>query len=140
MKKISYIFPIYNESGNIDLLYKTIDSITKPLEKRYDLEIVFINDGSKDDSLEKLITIQKKDPRITVIDFSRNYGHQIAVTAGLDYVSGDAAIIMDSDLQDPPKVSLELIEQWEEGFVEKILGSKKSLQTYFIDSYKELLT
>ena len=115
-KKISYIFPIYNESGNIALLHKTMQSVVKPLRSTYDIEYIFVNDGSKDDSLEKLIAIQKSDPDVVVVNFARNYGHQIAVTAGIDYAEGDAIIIMDSDLQDPPKVSLELIKRWEEGY------------------------
>ena len=115
MKLISYIFPIYNESGNIDLLYKTIKNVTSNLTSKYQFEYIFINDGSRDDSLEKLIGLQQKDDAVVVIDFSRNYGHQIAVTAGLDYAKGDAVIIMDSDMQDPPKVSLELIKAWEGG-------------------------
>jgi len=115
MKLISYIFPIYNESGNIDLLYKTIKEVTSPLEHSYSFEYIFVNDGSKDDSLEKLVALQIKDNSVAVIDFSRNYGHQIAVTAGLDYAKGDAVIIMDSDMQDPPAVSLELIKAWEVG-------------------------
>lgn len=116
-KRISYIFPIYNESGNIDKLYETLNKIIRPLEgKKYDFEIIFINDGSKDDSLDKLKHVSIKDHRISVINFARNYGHQIAVTAGLDYATGDAVIIMDSDLQDPPAVSIELIKKWEEGY------------------------
>lgn len=116
MKKlISYVFPIYNESGNIALLYKTMDALLRSNTK-YNYELVFINDGSRDDSLKQLVELQKKDKRITVIDFSRNFGHQIAVTAGLDQAKGDAVIIMDSDMQDPPKVSFELIKKWEEGF------------------------
>jgi glycosyltransferase involved in cell wall biosynthesis len=115
-KLISYIFPIYNESGNIDILYQTTTLIIDALTHRYDTELIFVNDGSKDDSIEKLTGIAEQDERVIVIDFSRNYGHQIAVTAGLDYAKGDAVIIMDSDLQDPPKVSLELIKRWEDGF------------------------
>lgn len=115
MKKISYIFPIYNESDNIDLLYKTISKLLRT-NHSYTYEIIFINDGSKDSSLNKLVNIQIKDPRVKVIDLSRNYGHQIAVTAGLDIAQGDAVIIMDSDMQDPPKVSFDLIKKWEEGF------------------------
>lgn len=114
-KLISYIFPIYNEQDNIDLLYKTIDTLLSK-HKQYEYELIFINDGSRDDSINLLKSLQKKDGRITVIDFSRNFGHQIAVTAGLDYSSGDAVIIMDSDMQDPPAVSLELIAKWEEGY------------------------
>jgi len=116
MKKlISYVFPIYNESGNIELLHKTISDLLKPI-KKYDFEIIYINDGSRDNSLELLLELQQADERVTVIDFSRNFGHQIAVTAGLDHARGDAVIIMDSDMQDPPKVSLELIQKWEEGY------------------------
>lgn len=116
MKKLSYIFPIYNEEGNIDLLYKTMNTVVKPLESKYELEFIFINDGSKDNSLQMLHEIQQRDTRVRVISFARNFGHQIAVTAGLDYAEGDAAIIMDSDLQDPPKVSLELVKEWENGY------------------------
>jgi len=115
-KTISYIFPIYNETDNIDLLYKTIHKLLLTRKETYNFEIIFINDGSKDDSLDKLMAIQRKDPRVVVINFARNFGHQLAVTAGLDHAIGDAVIIMDSDMQDPPKVSLELIDKWEEGY------------------------
>lgn len=117
MKKrlISYIFPIFNEEGNIDLLYETISNLLAA-ETKYDFEILFINDGSRDSSLEMLLKIQQKDRRVSLINFSRNFGHQIAVTAGLDHAKGDAVIIMDSDMQDPPRVSLELIKKWEEGY------------------------
>lgn len=114
-RRVSYIFPIYNESGNISLLYKTMDTLLAK-NNRYDYELIFINDGSRDNSLELLSNLQKKDDRITVIDLSRNFGHQIAVTAGLEHASGDAIIIMDSDMQDPPSVSFELISKWEEGY------------------------
>lgn len=112
---ITYVFPIYNEDGNIDLLYNTMNELTRS-HKNYEFEIIFINDGSSDNSLEKLLKIQKQDKRISIINFSRNFGHQIAVTAGLDHARGDAVIIMDSDMQDPPAVSFELIEKWEEGY------------------------
>lgn len=116
MKKIiTYVFPIYNESGNIELLHKTMSALLEN-NRQYNYELLFVNDGSKDNSLELLTRIQAKDPRVTVIDFARNFGHQIAVTAGLDYAKGDAVVIMDSDMQDPPKVSLELIKKWEEGY------------------------
>ncbi|WP_285726304.1 glycosyltransferase family 2 protein [Psychromicrobium xiongbiense] len=113
-KTISYVFPIYNESGNIPTLYETISRTLS--EVPYDAEIIFINDGSTDSSLELLSALQVRDSRILVVDFPRNYGHQVAVTAGLDIASGDAVVIMDSDLQDPPAVSLQLISQWEAGF------------------------
>jgi dolichol-phosphate mannosyltransferase len=116
MRSISYIFPIYNEAENIDLLYATMNSIIAKLRNRYSVDFIFVNDGSKDDSLAKLRAIATNDSSVSVIDFARNYGHQIAVTAGLDYSVADAVIIMDSDMQDPPQVSLELIKKWEEGF------------------------
>ena len=116
MKKISYIFPIYNEEDNIDLLYKTLSGVIAKIKKSYSFELIFINDGSADSSLEKLLKLQAKDSQIVVVNLSRNYGHQLAVTAGIDTATGDAVIIMDSDMQDPPKVSLDLIKKWEEGY------------------------
>ena len=144
MKKISYIFPIYNEEENINLLHKTITSVLKPAQKKYDFEIIFINDGSKDESLEKLWAVQEKDARVAVIDLSRNYGHQIAVTAGLDYASGDAVIIMDSDMQDPPSVSLDLIEKWEDGY-DVVYAQRRTRQDTFFkklsaDAFYRLLS
>jgi glycosyltransferase involved in cell wall biosynthesis len=116
MKKlVSYIFPIYNESGNIPALYDAIEAVIAQRKTVYDFELIFVNDGSTDDSLIKLYEIQTKDPRIVIINFARNFGHQMAVTAGLDHATGNAIIIMDSDLQDPPAVSLQLLEQWEAG-------------------------
>lgn len=135
MKKqlISYIFPIYNESGNIQILYKTIEKLLSQ-NKKYSYEIIFVNDGSKDSSLEMLREIQNKDSRVIVIDFSRNFGHQIAVTAGLDHASGDAVIIMDSDMQDPPKVSFELIKKWEEGY-EVVYAQRRSRKDSFFKKF-----
>jgi glycosyltransferase involved in cell wall biosynthesis len=114
-KLVSYIFPIYNEEDNIPVLYDALEALlSENLQYRY--ELIFINDGSKDTSLELLVALQEQDPRVSVIDFSRNFGHQIAITAGLDASHGDAVIIMDSDLQDPPEVSLLLLQKWEEGY------------------------
>lgn len=117
MKKlISYILPVYNEDENIEIFYKVLTKTIERIEKIYEFELVFINDGSKDNSLKMLTQMHEKDDRVKVINFSRNFGHQIAITAGLDNCEGDAVIIMDTDLQDPPRVSLELIEKWEKGF------------------------
>lgn len=130
-KKISYVFPIYNETDNIDVLYETMNRVVDSLSKKYDIEYVFVNDGSKDDSLQKLYKLAGKDDRITVINFSRNFGHQIAVTAGLDNATGDAVIIMDSDMQDPPKVSLDLINKWEEGYDVVYAQRRSRKDTFF---------
>lgn len=129
-KLISYIFPIYNESGNIRLLYETMSKLLVA-KKDHNYELIFVNDGSKDSSLELLIDIQRKDSRVHVIDFARNFGHQIAVTAGIDYASGDALIIMDSDMQDPPKVSFELIKKWEEGYDVVYAQRRSRKDTFF---------
>ena len=114
-RKIAFVFPIYNEEGNIGPLYDALIDVTAPLLNEYELEFVFVNDGSKDASLEKLIALREEDHRATVLSLSRNFGHQMAVTAGLDHADADAVIIMDSDLQDPPRVALELVARWEAG-------------------------
>lgn len=119
MKKIiSYVVPFYFDQGNVHALYDTLVQVLAPKKysSKYNFEFIFVNDGSTDHTLKELREVADKDPRVIVIDLARNYGHQIAVTAGLDAVTGDAAIIMDSDLQDPPRVSLQLIEKWEDGF------------------------
>jgi glycosyltransferase involved in cell wall biosynthesis len=115
-KKISYVCPVFNEEENVPLFYKALTEATKKIEKKYELEFLFVNDGSRDSSLEKLHALRKKDERVKIISFSRNFGHQLAITAGMDHAVGDAVIVMDTDLQDPPEVSLELIKQWENGF------------------------
>ena len=114
-KKIAYIFPIYNEAENIDVLYNAITAIVEQELTDYDVEFIFVNDGSKDESLDRLLGIREFDDRVSVLSFSRNYGHQVAVTAGLDAADADAVIIMDSDMQDPPRVSVELVRKWETG-------------------------
>lgn len=129
-KLISYIFPIYNEAGNINILYKTMSQLLL-VNKKYEYELIFINDGSHDTSLTQLVDLQKKDKRVHVIDFARNFGHQIAVTAGLDYAKGDAVIIMDSDMQDPPKVSFDLLQKWEEGFDVVYAQRRSRKDTFF---------
>lgn len=113
---VSYVFPIYNEEGNIDLLYRTMCEVTERVSDRYRTEFIFVNDGSRDSSLERLARLHDDDPRVVVVDLARNFGHQVAVTAGMDIAQGDAVIVMDSDMQDPPEVSLEMLTKWEEGF------------------------
>lgn len=115
-KLISFILPIYNEEDNIPEMNKVLLKTLENLDKKYDFEVIYINDGSSDNSLKLLKQIAEKNKKIKIISFSRNFSQQMAVTAGLDYCKGDAAIIMDADLQDPPEVSFELIKKWEEGF------------------------
>lgn len=126
-RRIAYILPIYNESATIDLLHRTIDEVTAPLAGRYDFSFIYVDDGSRDDSLVRLHALTERDPRVTVLELSRNFGHQIAVTAGLDVVDADAVIIMDSDMQDPPRVSVELVHRWEDGY-DVVYAQRRSRQ------------
>lgn len=129
-KTISFVLPIYNEQENISLLLSELTKITNKLKLKYNHEIIFINDGSQDNSLELLSLASQKNKHFKIINFSRNFGHQIAITAGLDHASGDAVIIMDSDLQDPPSVCLDLIKEWEEGY-KVVYARRRSRQDSF---------
>jgi dolichol-phosphate mannosyltransferase len=112
---VAYVLPVHNEADGIHAFH---DAIVAATEKRPDLdfEFVYVDDGSRDESLNLLLDLRANDDRVTVLSLARNFGHQIAVTAGLDAAAGrDAVIVMDTDLQDPPEVSLQLIETWEAG-------------------------
>ena len=126
MRLVSFIFPIYNEEGNIDELYSQMSQLVEGQPFRS--EFIFINDGSKDSSLTKLLALHEQDERVVIINLSRNWGHQLAVTAGLDYADGDAVVIMDSDLQDPPEVALELIEKWQTGEYDVVYAQRRTRQ------------
>lgn len=115
MKKISVVIPMYYEEEVAQECYNRTSVVLRKLEKKYKYEIIFVNDGSKDKTLEILVDIAKKDKSVKVISLSRNFGHQAAVTAGLKYTSGDAVVIMDADMQDPPEVIEEMIKLWEDG-------------------------
>ena len=115
MKKISVVIPMYYEEEVVDICYKRVVNNLKKLSDKYNYEIIFINDGSKDSTLEILKKIASNDDNVKIISFSRNFGHQAAVTAGIRNVTGDAVIIMDADLQDPPELFEGMIEKWEEG-------------------------
>lgn len=128
-RKISFVLPVYNEGVNVDLIHETIVSVTSQLE--YEIEFVYVNDGSTDDSFERLRRVQEKDSRVRIVSFSRNFGHQQAITAGMDISTGDAVIIMDSDLQDPPRVALDLIARWEEGYDVAFAQRKSRKDTFF---------
>lgn len=114
-KKISIIIPAYNESESLPYLYERLTKILNEITN-YDFEILFINDGSKDNTLELIKKYREKDERICYVDFSRNFGKEIAMIAGIDYAEGDAVIFMDADLQDPPELIPTLIKYWEEGY------------------------
>ena len=114
MKKISVIVPMYYEEKVAEECYKRLTACLQKITD-YTYEIIIIDDGSKDKTLEILENIASKDDKVKVISFSRNFGHQAAVTAGLKHVSGDAIIIIDADLQDPPELIPQMIQLWEQG-------------------------
>lgn len=123
-KKVTLVIPMYYEEKVADECYKRVKENLIKLNN-YEYEIIFVNDGSTDKTLEILEKIAEKDENVKVISFSRNFGHQAAVTAGLQYVTGDAIVIMDADLQDPPELIQDMLKLWEEGN-EVIYGKRKS--------------
>lgn len=115
MKKISVIIPVYGEAKNLPTLYSRLTAVTSDIP-RYSWEYVFVNDGSPDDSLVVLTSLAKKDKQCKVIDLSRNFGKEIAMTAGVHEAKGaDAVICIDADLQHPPELFPELVSHWEDG-------------------------
>lgn len=110
----SLVVPVFNEEEVLPIFYQTVTPLFDTLNESY--EIVFINDGSSDKTESILEDLAEKDKRVKVIKFSRNFGQQAATQAGLTYTKGDAIIVMDVDLQDPPEVALKMIEKWKEGY------------------------
>jgi dolichol-phosphate mannosyltransferase len=115
-KKLSLIAPAYNEESTIPLIIERFKKVIAQLERLYNIEIIFIDDGSRDNTLELFRQQSLKDRRFKYISFSRNFGHQTAISAGIDAASGDGIIIMDIDLQDPPELLPELIAKWEDRY------------------------
>lgn len=113
-KMVSVVIPMYYEEDVAEECYKRVKNVLESLEN-YNYEIIFVNDGSKDKTLEILEGIAKKDKNVKVISFSRNFGHQAAVTAGIKYVKGQAIVIIDADLQDPPELIKDMLKLWEQG-------------------------
>lgn len=114
MKKVSLVIPMYYEEEVAEECYKRVKNVLTSLNN-YEHEVVFVNDGSKDKTLEILEKIAKEDKNVKVISFARNFGHQCAVTAGLKFVTGDAIVIIDADLQDPPELIADMLKLWEDG-------------------------
>ena len=111
---ISIVVPIYNEEKNIPILYERLKKAASAISPNH--ELIFVNDGSKDASFVELMRLAEQDEHVFYINFSRNFGHQIAVTAGLDYSKGEAVVIIDGDLQDPPELIPELYAKYKEGY------------------------
>ncbi len=131
MKRISVIVPCYNEE---EVLLTTHQRLTEVLEKLqgYEYELIYVNDGSRDKTLPMLRDIARTDRRVKLLSFSRNFGHQIAITAGLDYCSGDAAVVIDADLQDPPHLIADMVRSWEQG-ADVVYGKRRDREgeTFF---------
>lgn len=125
MKKISVVIPMYYEEEVAQECYNRTSKVLQNLNK-YEYEIIFVNDGSKDKTLEILEDIAKQDNNVKIISLSRNFGHQAAVTCGLRYTTGDAVVIMDADMQDPPEVIDEMIKLWEDG--NEVIYAKRKIR------------
>lgn len=119
--KYSVIIPMYNEEEVILESYRRLDGVMRPVGEEY--ELIFVNDGSRDRTMEIMLDVAKKDSHVKIVDFARNFGHQTAVTAGMKYSSGDAVVIIDADLQDPPELIPDMIEKWKEGY-EVVYGKR----------------
>jgi polyisoprenyl-phosphate glycosyltransferase len=115
MKKITILVPAYNEEDVLNQLYKRISTVAANVSK-YSFEILFINDGSKDNTMHIVRELRMQDKRVSYVDLSRNFGKEIAMIAGFDYATGDAVIVIDADLQDPPELIPEMIYYWEQGY------------------------
>jgi glycosyltransferase involved in cell wall biosynthesis len=115
MKKISILIPAYNEEAVLEKLFARLGNLANGV-KDYEFEFLFVNDGSRDKTLDIIKEYAEKDDRVAYVNFSRNFGKEIAMIAGLDHVTGDATVIVDADLQDPPELIPEMIKFWEEGY------------------------
>lgn len=123
MAELSVIIPIYNEQDNIYPLFERLHKVIGQLQCK--TEYMFINDGSRDQSLSLIKKLAGENPAVRYIDLARNFGHQVAVTAGLDHCKGEVVVIIDADLQDPPELILDLYKKWKEGF-EVVYAKRKS--------------
>lgn len=119
----SFIVPVFNEEETIEPLFEALFDLKSKIDGR--IEIIVVDDGSFDNSLEVLKQFQSKYDGIKLLSFSRNFGHQVAMTAGMDVAEGDAVILLDADLQDPPLVAIEMIEKWREGY-DMVYGKRRS--------------
>ncbi|HOF16895.1 MAG TPA: glycosyltransferase family 2 protein [Bacteroidales bacterium] len=120
---LSVIIPCYNEELVIEETYKRLTSVLGSMQHSY--ELIFINDGSRDKTYDILFQLSEKDAKVKILHFSRNFGHQCAVTAGINHCNGDAAVIIDSDLQDPPEVIIDMLKIMEEEKANVVYGVRK---------------
>lgn len=123
-KTISILIPCYNEQEVLHECYERINMVVRSIAK-YDFQFVFVNDGSSDHTIDIIRDLRSNDKRVCYVDLSRNFGKEIAMMAGIDYLTGDAAVIMDADLQDPPELIPEMISYWEQGYKD-VCAKRKS--------------
>jgi dolichol-phosphate mannosyltransferase len=127
---LSVVAPCFNEEGVLHELYRRISQVLDDSVETW--ELVLVNDGSRDRTPEIMRELHAKDERVKVVDFARNFGHQIAVTAGMDYAQGDAVVLIDADLQDPPELILEMLAKWREGYeVVYAIRAERKGETWF---------
>lgn len=127
---LSVVAPCFNEEGVLHELYRRISGVLDGAGEAW--ELVLVNDGSRDRTPEIMRELHAADPRVKVVDFARNFGHQIAVTAGMDYARGDAVVLIDADLQDPPELILEMLAQWRAGYeVVYAIRAERKGETWF---------
>ena len=127
-RKITLVSPFYNEEKGVQGFFNRVNEVFALLADRYDLEVIAINDGSRDHTYLELIRAKTDNDYLTIVDLSRNFGKEAAISAGLDFATGDVVIPIDSDLQHPPEVVLELIKKWEEG-AEVVLAKRVDRET-----------
>lgn len=126
----SIVIPVYNEEAVIDQTYRRLKQVMDSTREPY--ELIFVNDGSCDHTTAMIKGFRDQDEAVKLITFSRNFGHQIAITAGMDYASGAAVVVIDADLQDPPELILEMIAKWKEGYyVVYAKRTKRNGETFF---------
>lgn len=127
-RKISLVSPFYNEEKGVQAFFDRINEVFTPLSERYELEVIAVNDGSRDNTYAELVKAKATNDYLTVIDLSRNFGKEAAISAGLDFATGDAVVPIDSDLQHPPELVLEFVKKWEEG-AEVVLAKRVDRDT-----------
>ena len=115
MKKVTLLIPVHNEEATLSMLYGRLLDLTNR-HSNYEWEILFINDGSSDHTLDLIRQLRQTDKRVNYVNLSRNFGKEIAMLAGFDYTTGDCCVIMDADLQDPPELVDKMLQYWEEGY------------------------
>lgn len=143
-KTISIILPVFNEEENVVPFCDALDEMKRQDLTGYDVEYLFVDDGSTDDTLARIRTLSEERSHVRVISFSRNFGHQAALTAGMERAKGDAVITMDTDFQDPPAVVPQLIEKWEAGnqivYARRTTRADKAFKKWTADVYYRVLS